>query len=69
MWRPRINLSSVHGNLHFLLTPHHVHVYVVSMTKNVGFAIGIEFREVSLQLNAKNESRVRPCAPRPLALP
>lgn len=30
------------------------------MTKNVGFATGIEFREGSLQLNAKNETRVRP---------
>ena len=29
------------------------------MTKNVGFATGIEFREGSLQLNGKNESRVR----------
>ena len=30
------------------------------MTKNVGFATGIEFREGSLVLNAKNETRVRP---------
>jgi hypothetical protein len=30
------------------------------MTKNVGFAMGIEFREGSLQLNSKNEARVRP---------
>mmetsp|Transcript_3937 Transcript_3937/g.10265 ORF Transcript_3937/g.10265 Transcript_3937/m.10265 type:complete len:1060 (+) Transcript_3937:110-3289(+) len=29
------------------------------LTKNVGTAIGIEFREGSLQLNAKNEARVR----------
>ena len=30
------------------------------MTRNVGFATGIEFRESTLQLNAKNETRVRP---------
>ena len=29
------------------------------MTKNVGFLTGIEFREGSMQLNAKNETRVR----------
>ena len=30
------------------------------MTKNAGFAIGIEFREATMQLNGKNEARVRP---------
>jgi len=30
-----------------------------NFTKNVGFGTGIEFREASLQLNAKNEARVR----------
>ena len=30
------------------------------LTKNVGFAMGIEFREGTLVLNGKNESKVRP---------
>ena len=56
--RADAKLSSVHEAVVNRLKSKAPHLES-KLTRNCGFALGIEFRESTLILNAKNESRVR----------